>query len=203
MSVDSLTDHFAALGVPRRPWLDADELKGRFLTITASGHPDIGGDPAVFAAVNVAYTTLRQPGARLRHLLELEFPDTLRTSVAAIPEALSKCFMEIATLRREAGTFIKQQASASGPLARALLVSERSMLHHDLQKAAEQLTEMHEKCLEAIQEADGLWKEHPAQTAPRLAEIQQELSYLEKWSTQLRELLLELESSASSPDIAG
>ena len=35
-----MTDYFALLGETRRPWLDTEALKAKFLTLTASVHPD-------------------------------------------------------------------------------------------------------------------------------------------------------------------
>ena len=35
-----MTDYFALLNEPRRPWLDADLLKQTFLTLSAGAHPD-------------------------------------------------------------------------------------------------------------------------------------------------------------------
>lgn len=36
-------DHFATLGEPRRPWLDAEALKARFHRLTVEFHPDVAG----------------------------------------------------------------------------------------------------------------------------------------------------------------
>ena len=35
-----MTDAFALLSEPRRPWLDAEALKARFLPLSAAVHPD-------------------------------------------------------------------------------------------------------------------------------------------------------------------
>lgn len=87
-----MTDYFATLGEPRRPWLEEDALKKRFLALTSEHHPDVAKTAALqgenaqgsgssadftgpapdFALINLAYQTLREPRTRLRHLLELE-----------------------------------------------------------------------------------------------------------------------------------
>lgn len=70
-----MTDAFAELGFPRRPWLDADEIKARHHEIARHAHPDKpGGSHEHLSRVNDARRTLEPHGARLRHLLELEFP---------------------------------------------------------------------------------------------------------------------------------
>ena len=68
-----MTDHFAALGLPRGAWLDPEDIKSRHHTLIAKSHPDkIHGDPARASALNAARTILENPATRLRHLLELE-----------------------------------------------------------------------------------------------------------------------------------
>ena len=36
----SMTDYFALLNEPRRPWLDPEPLKDKFLALSATVHPD-------------------------------------------------------------------------------------------------------------------------------------------------------------------
>ena len=76
-----MIDYFALLNEPRRPWLDPDLLKRKFLTLAAGLHPDRfhnTGEPEKagasrrYAELNAAYHCLAAPKSRLRHLLELE-----------------------------------------------------------------------------------------------------------------------------------
>ena len=70
-----MPDHFATLAQPRRPWLDPEALRESFHRAAAQHHPDAaGGTDERFAALNTAHAILREPAARLRHLLELEAP---------------------------------------------------------------------------------------------------------------------------------
>src|SRR3954449_1616709 len=114
------TDHFAALGQPRRPWLEPEALKEVYHRLTAEHHPDRTGNAERFTAINAAYGVLRDPVSRLRHLLELEEPSAA-AAAPPLPEALTEAFMRIATLRRNIDAFVKQQAVATTPLAQALL----------------------------------------------------------------------------------
>ncbi len=83
-----MTDYFALLDEPRRPWLEPDSLKARFLALSAQVHPDrLHNAPEAqkqaaneqYAELNSAYRCLREPKERLQHLLELE----LRSKPAA------------------------------------------------------------------------------------------------------------------------
>src|SRR6266545_1175670 len=100
---DCVTNHFAVLNEPRRPWLDAELLKGKFLALSASVHPDRvhNLDEAKRAAaqehyteLNAAYTCLREPKERLRHLLELEL-GALPKDIQRIPSELMDLSLEI------------------------------------------------------------------------------------------------------------
>jgi len=68
--------HFERLGLPRRFRLDAAELERNYLVRSREVHPDFtGNDPAGLrdsAALNEAYTTLRDPFRRAEYLLSLE-----------------------------------------------------------------------------------------------------------------------------------
>lgn len=89
-----MTDAFALLSESRRPWLDADALKSRFLPLSAEVHPDrvhsaSEAEKAAantrYAELNAAYNTLREPRDRLLHLLELEAGGKPRTCSAFRP----------------------------------------------------------------------------------------------------------------------
>ena len=68
--------HFERLGLPRRFRLDAGELERNYLARSREVHPDFtGNDPASLresAALNEAYSTLRDPFRRAEYLLQVE-----------------------------------------------------------------------------------------------------------------------------------
>ena len=68
--------HFERLGLPRRFRLDVAELERSYLAKAREVHPDFAGnDPASLrdsAALNEAYTTLRDPFRRAEYLLAVE-----------------------------------------------------------------------------------------------------------------------------------
>ena len=95
-----MIDSFALLAEPRRPWLDPDLLKQKFLTLAAGLHPDRfhnagelekAGASRRYADLNAAYHCLAAPKSRLRHLLELELgakPKDIQQIPAAPPDSL-------------------------------------------------------------------------------------------------------------------
>src|SRR5437764_542229 len=68
--------HFERLGLPRRFRFDVAALEHNYLQRSRQVHPDFtGNDPASLqasAALNEAYTTLRDPFRRAEYLLQLE-----------------------------------------------------------------------------------------------------------------------------------
>src|SRR2546430_1418750 len=127
-------DCFAIFDEPRRPWLDTDVLKEKFHALTTAHHPDVTTDDRVdFAALNAAYNTLRDPRARLRHLLELEAPGEL-SRPQQIQSALADLFMHIGALLHRLDIFLKKQSEAASPLAAALLAPEKFSLRDEIEK---------------------------------------------------------------------
>jgi len=77
-------DAFETLNLPRRLTLGDAEIGAAFRTAGKRHHPDSGGDPAAFETVQQAGQTLLDPGARLRHWLELQHtPGELRGQVSS------------------------------------------------------------------------------------------------------------------------
>ena len=82
-----MTDYFALLEQPRKPWLDPEQLKQKYHELARQSHPDEN--------VNEAYRVLADPKSRLQHLLALEGVAPAASS-NEIPEELTDLFMAIA-----------------------------------------------------------------------------------------------------------
>ncbi len=112
-----MTDYFVLLDEPRRPWLEPEALKSKFLALAAGAHPDKqhNADELQKAAVNrryaelnAAYRCLTEPKSRLLHLLQLEL-GAKPAEVQKIPSALADLFAEVATTCRNADTFLAEK----------------------------------------------------------------------------------------------
>jgi hypothetical protein len=186
-------DHFARLDEPRRPWLDTTELKAKFHALTSQHHPDVAGeDSPDFAALNVAYNTLRDPRLRLRHLLELEAPQLLSRQIPA-PSSIGDLFLTMGAKTQALDKFLQKRATTKSTLGKAMLITDQLMLQEDLEKWLHALQQHQERWLKLLPELDNAWQQDKAATAPKLAETAQALSYLDKWSAQIREGLVKLQ----------
>ncbi len=177
-----MNDFFAVMGLPRSAWLDGEMLKERFHRLSAERHPDTpGGSGAEFAILNEAWQTLREPVSRLRHFLELTAPETIVASGGA-PAELGDLFMDIATLKQLAGAMGKP----ASPLGRALLEPRRLAL-------MERFSGVEGRLKAAVEQGHGELQ-NPAATASELVATMGRLTFLSRWSGQMRELQLQMDS---------
>ena len=187
-------DHFSILEQPRRPWLDAEVLKDRFHRASAEWHPDVtGGDSARFAVANAAYNVLRDPVARLRHLLELEAPELIGRP-QPIPPDCADLFMRLADLRQTLAAFHKKENAAAPGLARALLAEDRQKLFSRVVALQTELESAEGLAQDDLRAVDAAWPSGAKDVAERLAALQQRFAYLSKWRAQLGESLFHLQS---------
>src|ERR1035437_8974462 len=124
-----MTDFFALLAEPRRPWLEADLLKQKFLALSANAHPDrihsaSEADKADatkrFTELNAAYNCLAELKMRLLHLLELELGAKPK-DIQQIPTALADLFPEVATNCRSVDGFLAEKSKAVSTLLQGQL----------------------------------------------------------------------------------
>src|SRR6478736_641787 len=119
-----MNDCFALLNEPRRPWLDNEALKRKFISLSADLHPDrthSAGESEKAAAqeryanLNAAYNRLREPRDRLLHFLELELGAKPK-DVQRIPADLIPLFNELNQVCRQADAFLAEKALVTSPL---------------------------------------------------------------------------------------
>ncbi len=179
------TDAFALLGLPRQAVLTEDEVRAAFQKAAAAVHPDSAADDsersartAEFTALNEAAAVLSSLPRRLRHLLELEFPDTAaRKSGAPMDGAMMELFSVTAAAVQRAATVQSQKREAGTALARALLAKSEMQAQEELEAASLKV----EAALAALE------SELPSLTDEAgLASAAARAGFLEKWQAQLR-----------------
>lgn len=170
-------DAFETLGLPRRLTLGDDEIGAAFRTAGKRHHPDSGGGPAAFETVQKAGQTLLDPGARLRHWLELRgIPGELRGEVSS---GLMDGFSEVGELLQRADALSREREKASSALAKAMLEGRTQTCRDELETMIDRLEGMIAERVgrfDAVErgEADG-WT------------VARELGFLSKWRGQVRE----------------
>jgi DnaJ-domain-containing protein 1 len=192
-----MTDHFALLNEPRRPWLDAELLKARFFELSAELHPDRVHGAAEeerqrvnqrFLELNSAYNCLREPKSRLRHLLELE-SGAKPKEVQEIPADTMELFLETGQLCRQVDAFLAERAQVTSPLLKVKLF-ERA------QEWTEQLNGAQQTINGKLARLDAELKEMNSAAGPlpwqRLERAYRDFSYLGRWAAQIQERVAQL-----------
>lgn len=205
-----MTDCFALLGEPRRPWLDVDALKSRFLGLSAEAHPDRvhGGTEEAKAAanarsaeLNAAFNTLREPRDRLFHLLELELGSRPK-DIQRIPPGTMDLFVEIGQACRDVDAFLATAAADDLPAMLRLQRMRTQLGHSDrLLNLQAKVNVLRESLDARLRELNPAWESAPAEPGPvrvaalpveRLEEVSRSMSYTTRWTAQIQERLAQL-----------
>ena len=204
-----MTDRFALLTEPRRPWIDPETLKARFLSLSRDAHPDrvhkeSASDKQAatlqYTDLNAAYTCLREPKARLRHLLELE-RGTRPKEVQPVPPDTLDLFFEVGQLGRSVDAFLAGRNRVSSPLLKAHLFEESFEWTERLNALQQRMAKRLAVLDEELRSMNPSWEAATSLPAParaaalpldRLEEMYQLYAYLTRWMGQLQERLTQL-----------
>src|SRR6202022_1263338 len=183
-----MIDYFALLQLPRRPWLNVQQLKEKYRQLSIDTQPEQQTRPASkqvlasdFASTREGYRILLDPKLRLQHLLQLE---GVAASADTVPETLADVFLETGTLIQEIDRILSR--TTANTLSKALRqpeIMETRKLAADL---LDKLQAMYNSALEELQKLDQLWTS-THQIAPELSALSSKLAYLTRWIAQLEE----------------
>jgi len=201
-----MTDYFALLQEPRRPWLDADALKQKFLARSSEIHPDrlhaaSAADQRAatrrYSELNAAYLCLREPRDRVRHLLELVLgckPEDLQE----MPAELADLYLDFASVCRDADGFLARQSTVTSPLLRAQSFPEAQHWTDLLTSRQRILARRQAALLECLRTLDTSWAETgvespaPSGLLAELGVICRQLGFFSRWNGQIQERLVRL-----------
>lgn len=194
-----MTDYFALLNEPRRPWIDTDLLKQKFLALSAAVHPDrVHNAPIAereqadrrYAELNTAYQCLKEPRDRLAHLLELE-SGAKPAGIQRIPAALMDSFMKVGQLCKEADALLAEKSTVTSPLLQVQIFERSQNLTEKLGDLQRQINQINEEAFAELREMNQAW-ESGAKPLERIEQIYRRLSYHARWSEQIQERVVQL-----------
>ncbi|MBX3744388.1 MAG: J domain-containing protein [Verrucomicrobiae bacterium] len=202
-------DAYAVLGESRRPWLDADALKARYLALSAASHPDrFHGAPETerleagrrAMEINAAHGILSEPRARLLHLLELE-TGRRPADIQRIPPGTMDLFVEVGQCCRDVDGFLTERDAVTSPVLKVRMF-ERGMEWVERLRALQETVRAKGAGLEEeLRGMNAAWEGAPAEGASgragclplgRLEEIYRVLSYVARWTEQIQERVVRL-----------
>jgi DnaJ-domain-containing protein 1 len=197
-----MKDCFALLQEPRRPWLDAEALKQKFLALSTSFHPDRvhGASQEEKAAaqekytdLNAAYNRLRDPKERLLHLIELERGEKPKDTQQIEP-TLAAFFTQIHQVCREADALLVEKRTVTSPLLGVALFNRAQETTTKLLDLQQTINSELDRMLAELQQIDAAWLDQPNRQAllTRLEESYRRLSYFMRWKNQTQERITQL-----------
>lgn len=198
-----MPDYFALLNEPGRPWLDAEALKQKFLTLSATVHPDrvhnLGEAERAtaqerYTELNTAYNCLREPKERLQHLLQLELGGQ-RKDIQRIPSDLMDLSLEVGKACREADAFLAEKAAVTSPLLQVTFFERGQDFADKLQAIRQRVNLLNDKLNEDLKKIDAEWQSGGAVRSALLQwleDMYKLFSYFARWSGQLQERVVRL-----------
>jgi hypothetical protein len=199
-----MTDNFALLDETRRPWLDADLLKQKFLALSANVHPDKihsaseskkSASAKNFAELNASYNCLAEPKSRLLHLLELELGAKPK-DIEQIPTALADLFAEVSTVCRSTDGFLTEKNKTTSPLLQVQLFERGQEWVEQLNILQKKLNELREKLTGELKSLDAKWIIADAvsrkEILPKLEGLYRLFGYFNRWNSQIQERVVQL-----------
>jgi DnaJ-domain-containing protein 1 len=202
-----MTDNFALLDEPRRPWIDPDSLKEKFLALSFQVHPDrVHQAPETerraagerYSELNTAYNCLREPKDRLRHLLELEL-GAKPVDIQHVPQELMDSFFEVGRLCRDADAFIKERQMVTSPILKVQLFERGQEWTDQLNAIQRKINIRRDEFMLELKAMNSAWESATQSGVAReklplrrLEEIYRLLGYFARWSEQIQEQIVQL-----------
>ena len=204
-----MEDYFALLNLPRRPWLDPEEVQARFLACSMDSHPDRFHNASEerkaeahqrFSDFNAAARRLRDPKDRLRHLLELERAAPV-SQLDRLPSGAVESFFQLGQSIREVDAFLAEQAKSQSPLARVRVFQTAMEWRERLEAAQGRLAARQAELTSEMKALNATWEAAPlagsearrsALPLERLETIYREFSFVVRWADQVRDRVVQL-----------
>ena len=199
-----MTDYFDLFNEARRPWLDPEALKQKFLNLSAEVHPDRvhqatpekqRAAQARYTELNAAYQCLREPKPRLRHLLELERGAKL-DELQQVPQDLMDVFFNVSQSCRQVDAFLAGKAKAVSPMLKVQIFEQGLEWTDKLMAMQKEIIARLEQLSAEVKAVDLQWIEAKPSSREsllnRLEAIARLLGFYERWGSQIQERIVRL-----------
>ncbi len=204
-----MTDHFALLEEPRRPWFLPESLKTKFLKFTAEFHPDrvhtaSEADKLLatqhYQDLNAAYNCLREPRDRLLHLLELE-SGSKPSDIQRIPPGTMDLFVEVGQMCRDVDSFLDEKSKITSPILKVRWFEKGQEWTDRLNQLQQRIHARRDELSTELQRLNEAWEKAPpigaadrvaALPLERLEQIYRIFSYIARWTGQIQERVVQL-----------
>ncbi|MEX1117661.1 MAG: J domain-containing protein [Terrimicrobiaceae bacterium] len=180
-----MTDAFALLGLPRRPFLEEESIRSAYLERAKHLHPDSAeGHAESFSEAKNAFEILKDPATRLRHLIELETGQRPKQEAPSVAGAL---FSEVCATTELSRAVLAKAAVSKSPLVRALLLGDLRRAVAQTESVLQSVSHHQHHQTGELARLDAAWPEFQGAEA-----VAANLAFLAKCHHQLEECLFEL-----------
>ena len=198
-----MIDHFALLGVPRRPWLDPETLKVRFIELSTKWHPDRAHGQETrkrdlhdaYTELNAAYGCLLNPKMRLSHLIELE-RGARASELQDVPSELMNIFMEVGGACKRVDRFLTEKAAAKSPLLQVQFFERGQQMSDDLLAVRKHLEASRAGLEDRLRKLDAEWMAADAagrgELVAGLEELRRLFAFFDRWLSQVQERFVQV-----------
>lgn len=193
-------DYFALLNEPRRPWLESETLKAKFLALSSEVHPDRVHQASEsdkltanqrYTELNAAYNCLREPRDRLRHLLELELGKK-PSDLTNVPNDLMDLFFSVGKLLREVDAFVAEKGRATSPLLQVEFFERGQEWIEKLNAIRQVVNSRREPLIDELKRLSASWDGDSPKPLERLLEIWRLSSFYDRWLAQIQERTVQI-----------
>ena len=175
-----MTSFFDILGLPLGLSLSPAAIEQATREAARDCHPDSGGNPRDFAAIQQAGECLASPAGRLQHWLECH--DIPIEGRGSLPSDLMDTFGRIGPILQRSDACARRRAAARSTLALALTEREALACREEIEIAITAIDSRIRALCEVFPELEA----NPSSNAPRSQELLRSLRFLEKWRASLR-----------------
>lgn len=195
-------DAFQSLELPRSAWLDEEEIKRKFYTLSVPCHPDkVHNLPETskkqaetrFVALNRAFNVLKDPRTRLKHFLELETGRDY-SEISEVPDGLTDWFKVVHEALGRAKKHL-QGAPNNSPLEKVqrmkVLLEIQTQLQETAKTLSDQVTQYQNQVARLadhwaqLTESDDTQKKRDI--LHELESLYYQLTYLTRWHSQVQQ----------------
>ena len=184
-----MIDYFALLGIERRPAINEVFLRDAYVR-QAESLQGVQVEASGLSLLNTAFRTIANPATRVQHLLELQFGDARGGQIGS---ELGELFGSVAVTLQSVDQEFGSLSAESSALLRALAFQRMDAARQRLQQAENKLLALECNLLSEIGKLDGTWPESPGCCRESLAQIALQLTFVQKWLSEVRERKIRLE----------
>ena len=205
-----MTDYFALLDEPRRPWLDESEIKARFQTKSIEFHPDRFHSASIedrklatveFEKLNAASQCLINLKQRLQHLLELE-TGVKPEVVEKVDEDIMGLFLKVGQVIHQVDKFLRERDTIDSPLLKVGKFQEGMEWGENLKTLLAEIRSTQEAAYPELMQMNAHWLPPDSSQSTvttrslplaRLECLYRRVSHTSRWIAQLQDRIMRLQ----------